>query len=192
MLDEAGHAGCDTAEVNTSHPFAEDADGPVLAGARVLLRPVTDADLPRLTAILAEPSVQRWWAADSSGANGLRAAGDATTFVIELTGAIVGWIQYAEENEPGYRHAGIDLFLDAAHQGHGLGPDAIRTIARYLFDVRGHHRLTIDPAADNERAIRAYRRVGFRPVGVMRQYERGADGTWHDGLLMDLLPGELT
>jgi aminoglycoside 6'-N-acetyltransferase len=28
-------------------------------------------------------------------------------------------------------------------------------------------------------------------VGVMRQYERGADGSWHDGLLMDLLAAEL-
>jgi len=26
----------------------------------------------------------------------------------------------------------------------------------------------------------------------MRQYERGPDGTFHDGLLMDLLRGELT
>lgn len=33
--------------------------------------------------------------------------------------------------------------------------------------------------------------VGFRPVGVMRRYERGADGDWHDGLLMDLLADEL-
>ena len=53
--------------------------------------------------------------------------------------------------------------------------------------MRGHHRLTIDPAAHNARAIKAYSRVGFKPVGVMRQYERGLDGAWHDGLLMDLL-----
>jgi aminoglycoside 6'-N-acetyltransferase len=26
---------------------------------------------------------------------------------------------------------------------------------------------------------------------VMRSYERGPDGTWHDGLLMDLLATEL-
>jgi aminoglycoside 6'-N-acetyltransferase len=64
-------------------------------------------------------------------------------------------------------------------------------VARYLFEHRGHHRITIDPAAHNERAIRSYRRLGFRPVGVMRRYERGADGTWHDGLLMDLLPEDL-
>ena len=61
----------------------------------------------------------------------------------------------------------------------------------HLFEERGHHRLTIDPAAANERAIRAYERVGFRRVGIMRAYERGPDGVWHDGLLMDLLRGEL-
>jgi aminoglycoside 6'-N-acetyltransferase len=112
-------------------------------------------------------------------------------FAIELDGDVIGSIQYAEETDPGYRHAGIDLFLDRAHQGRGLGPDAIRTLARHLIEARGHHRLTIDPAAANDRAIRAYERVGFRPVGVMRRYERGPDGTWHDGLLMDLLAGEL-
>jgi len=43
---------------------------------------------------------------------------------------------------------------------------------------------------DNDRAIRAYRAVGFGPVGVMRAYERAGDGTWHDNLLMDLLAAE--
>jgi aminoglycoside 6'-N-acetyltransferase len=57
--------------------------------------------------------------------------------------------------------------------------------------VRGHHRLTIDPAAANARAIRAYRAIGFRDVGVMRRYERGPDGEWRDALLMDMLAGEL-
>jgi len=43
----------------------------------------------------------------------------------------------------------------------------------------------------NEPAIRCYAKVGFRPVGVMRQYERGGDGRFHDGMLMDLLREEL-
>jgi aminoglycoside 6'-N-acetyltransferase len=34
-------------------------------------------------------------------------------------------------------------------------------------------------------------KVGFRPVGITRQSERGSDGTWHDNLLMDLLADEL-
>ena len=50
----------------------------------------------------------------------------------------------------------------------------------------------IDPRATNLRAIASYRKVGFRDVGIMRRYEQGNDGTWHDGLLMDLLHDELT
>jgi aminoglycoside 6'-N-acetyltransferase len=86
----------------------------------------------------------------------------------------------------------VDIFLTTTRQDQGLGRDAIRTLARYLIDERGHHRLSIDPAADNLRAIRAYEAVGFRRVGVLRRYERGPDGTWHDGVLMDLLAEELS
>jgi aminoglycoside 6'-N-acetyltransferase len=174
-------------------------DGPpTLVGQRVTLRAVRPEDVDRLREILAEPSVGRWWGGSRPGEPDYDVAEDwldveatDTTFVIEVDGAVVGSIQCSEELEPDYRHAGIDLFLDTAHQGAGLGPDAIRTLARWLIDERGHHRLTIDPSAANERAIAAYRRVGFRPVGVMRRYERGPDGTWHDGLLMDLLADEL-
>jgi aminoglycoside 6'-N-acetyltransferase len=168
---------------------------PSLDGSRVHLRPLHADDRDRLRDILAQPQVARWWdTADPEAAADawLVEDDDSVGFAIELEGRLIGSIQYAEEHEPGYRHAGIDLFLDTAHIGRGLGTDAIRALARYLIDVRGHHRLTIDPAAANERAIRAYRRVGFRPVGIMRRYERGPDGTWHDGLLMDLLAGELT
>ncbi len=71
-------------------------------------------------------------------------------------------------------------------------PRTVAALARYLVNDRGHHRLVIDPAADNEPAIRCYAAVGFRPVGIMRRYERDPDGVgWHDGLLMDLLAEEL-
>jgi aminoglycoside 6'-N-acetyltransferase len=66
----------------------------------------------------------------------------------------------------------------------------MRLLARYLFEEHGHHRLTIDPAAENAAAIRAYERVGFRAVGIMRRYERGPDDVWRDGLLMDMLEEE--
>jgi aminoglycoside 6'-N-acetyltransferase len=165
----------------------------VIAGKRVVLRRLTPDDKTRLRAILAEPEVARWWAphGPDEAADGLFDEGEVV-YAIVVNEAVVGAIEFSEENEPDYRYAGIDLFIDAAHQGRGLGRDAIRAMARYLFEERGHHRLTIDPAAANDRAIRAYRRVGFRPVGIMRAYERGPDGTWHDGLLLDLLEGELT
>jgi aminoglycoside 6'-N-acetyltransferase len=167
---------------------------PVLVGQLVRLRPVVPADHARLEAILAEPSVARWWtAASEAGAAADWLAGDeALHLVIEHDGTVVGSMQVEEELDPDYAFASIDLFLASEAQGRGFGPDAIRAMARYLFDEAGHHRITIDPSATNERAIRAYAKVGFRPVGVMRAYERNADGTWHDNLLMDLLAGELT
>ncbi len=84
----------------------------------------------------------------------------------------------------------MDIFLTTPRQGEGLGTEAIRLLASYLFGERGHHRLTIDPAAENVGAIRAYERVGFRAVGIMRKYERGPGGVWRDGLLMDMLEEE--
>ena len=112
-------------------------------------------------------------------------------FFIEVDDVVAGAAQYYEETEPHYRHASIDLYLAGDYQRRGLGPEAVRVLAAYLIDARGHHRLTIDPAVDNTSAIAAYERVGFRPVGVMRQYERRADCSWHDGLLMELLAEEL-
>lgn len=166
-----------------------------LQGHRVSLRPVAHGDAPALGSILADPTVAPWWGRNDNDRllrDVIEPPGEVATYVIEAEGTVVGFIQYSEENEPGYRHAGIDIALGSSWQGRGLGPDAIRTLAQHLFHDRGHHRLTIDPAAANERAIRAYKRVGFRPVGVMRDYEQGDDGSWHDGLLMDLLRGEIT
>lgn len=161
-------------------------------GERVTLRPIRATDADRLLEILREPEVSRWWGdfdADRVRQDLLETT-DEVIYAIEAGGELIGAIQYGEEDDPDYRHAAMDIFLATESQGRGLGTEAIRVLARHLFDERGHHRLTIDPAAANERAIRAYERVGFRPVGVMRKYERGPDGTWHDGLLMDLLVGE--
>ena len=161
------------------------------SGPRLTLRRGTADDVPALEAIRREPEVARWWGRFESGEIAEQFVDHDEAFVIELEGAVIGAIQFEEEEDPMYRHAGIDLFVSPSYWNRGLGAEAVRTLARYLFAERGHHRLTIDPAADNERAIRAYERVGFRRVGVMRRSERGADGTWHDGVLMDLLADEL-
>ena len=171
-----------------AQPGGEKRTGPViLRGERVLLRPVDAEDVERLAQIGSESEVARWWGA--FGVEDIRREFiDASSgFVIEVDGDVVGAIQYAEESEPMYRHASIDIFLTSPRHGQGIGSEAIRVLARYLFDKHGHHRLTIDPAVSNHAAIRAYERVGFRKVGVMRRYERGPDGTWRDGLLMDML-----
>ncbi len=165
-----------------------------LRGREVVLRSTTADDAPILAGILAEPEVARWWGEfdlERVTAELIEGDPEEDPFVIEHDGEVVGYIQAVEEEEPDFRHAGIDLFLRTDAQGRGLGPDAIRTLAIDLIDGRGHHRITIDPAAENSRAIAAYAKLGFRPVGVMRRYQRMRDGRWVDALLMDLLADEL-
>ncbi|MEB8337180.1 aminoglycoside 6'-N-acetyltransferase [Streptomyces endophyticus] len=155
-----------------------------LNGDRVLLRPVASGEDKVLAGIVSEPEVAAWWSPPDDYDDML-----AVVFEDEVIGAI----QFDEENDPEFRRAGIDVFLTARQHGKGLGTDAVRTLARWLVRERGHHRLTIDPAAANTVAIRSYGKVGFKPVGVMRAYWRNhRTGVWEDGLLMDLLAEELT
>ncbi|MGH8775576.1 MAG: GNAT family N-acetyltransferase [Jiangellaceae bacterium] len=163
-----------------------------LRGAVVVLRPVSDRDVDELRRIRYSPEIRRWWGEVEDDDWPFDDDPDATPFTVLVDGRVAGLVQYGEITDEQYRHAGIDLFLDPAVHGRGIGRDTVRTLARHLIEDRGHHRLVIDPAAANEVAIRCYSAVGFRPVGVMRQYERDAEGDgWHDGLLMDLLAPEL-
>jgi aminoglycoside 6'-N-acetyltransferase len=167
----------------------------ILRGERVTVRPGGQADVADLLRILAEPSVARWWGMDAPHddlLDTLEGRSDVVRLVVEVDGQVAGAVEYYEEPQPEYRHANIDVFLGSRFQGRGLGTELVGLVARFLVGDCGHHRLTIDPAVDNVAAIRCYEKVGFRRVGVMREYELGPDGTYHDGLLMDLLAAELT
>ncbi|MEA2220451.1 MAG: aminoglycoside 6-N-acetyltransferase [Solirubrobacteraceae bacterium] len=165
---------------------AEDPNAVTLEGARVLLRRARDDDRAALGAILREPEVARWW-----GPFDPETAFDelGSSFVVVVDGAVAGWLLFEEEDWWQYPHVSFDIALTTALHGRGYGREALRVAIRH-FVGRGHHRFTIDPAADNARAIRTYASVGFKPVGVLRAYER-REGAWHDGLLMDLLADEL-
>ena len=165
---------------------------PTLRGERLVLVPVAAEHVPELRRILATPEVRARWRDEDASPQWPFDDDSATRFAVLVDGEVGGMVQYGEEDEPDYRHASVDIFLDPAVHGRGLGRDVVAALVRYLVRDRGHHRLVIDPAADNEAAIRCYTAVGFRPVGIMRRYERDADGVgWHDGLLMDLLAEEL-
>ncbi|HWH96655.1 MAG TPA: GNAT family protein [Baekduia sp.] len=151
------------------------------------LRPLAADDAPELLRILRTPEVARWWDEPEEGFP-LTDDPDSVRLTIIVDGRVAGLIQYWEETEPKYRHAAIDVFLDPALHDRGLGSEAVRRVVDLLVDERGHHRITIDPAAANAGAIKAYEKVGFRAVGTMRQYERDVGGAgWHDALLMELL-----
>lgn len=165
---------------------------PPIVRGNLTLRPVSEPDVePLARRIATDPVTARWWSpVFETNLRWLREM-LPDEFVIEVEGDVAGIIAFEDSHEPEYRFAAIDIALFGEFIGRGLGPLAIRTLGRWLIDECGHHRLTIDPSVDNARAIRAYEKVGFRRIGVLRSYERQQDGTWGDNLYMDLLAEEL-
>jgi aminoglycoside 6'-N-acetyltransferase len=157
-----------------------------LHGELVTLRPLAEEDTAILREIALTPEVVRWWGEPEDDFP-VGDDPDATRFAVLEEGRLVGLVQYGEEPEEEYRHAWIDVFVDPGRHGRGLGTDAVRTLAQHLLRDRGHHRVTIDPAAANAVAVRSYEKAGFTPVGVMRKAWRGPDGAWQDVLLMELV-----
>ena len=156
-----------------------------LRGERVVLRPTGPEHVERLRAIRQEPEVMaRWGTVEDDFPLGDEPT--ATRFTIFVGDEAAGMLQYTEENDPDYRSAEIDIFLDPGFQNRGLGPDAMKTVIHHLVEERGHHRVVLSVEADNDQGIRAYEKTGFRRVGLMRLSGR-VPGTreWTDEYLME-------
>ena len=149
--------------------------------------------LDRLPTILEEPEVARWWGPpppEGVAEAWLERDADDGVFAIVLDGRVVGSIQYAEENDADYRHAGIDLFLTTDVRARASGrthPDGRAVPLRRPWAPPAD-----DRSGGRERAGDLCLPAGRIPADRHHAgVRRGPDGTLHDGLLMDLLADEL-
>ena len=150
------------------------------------LEPLDARHVKALRALHQQPGVSKWWGPMEPEFPFDEA--ESTRFAIVVDGAVAGLVQYGEEKWPANRHASIDIFVGDAYAGHGIGTEVMRRAIRMLIDERGHHRITIDPAVENEPAIRCYEKAGFRRIGILeRSYREPWSGEWRDELLMELV-----
>jgi aminoglycoside 6'-N-acetyltransferase len=163
----------------------------MITGKTVQMRPIAAEDVAELRRIHLTPEVSAFWGEMAEGFPDDEP--ESTRFTILHEGRVAGLIQYGEEEEPDFRRAWIDIFVDPALHGRGVGTEAVRVLMRHLIDVRGHHRITIDPALENGAAIRSYTKAGFKPVGVCHAAWRNPAGEWRDELYMEYveLPGDV-
>ncbi|MFE2374266.1 GNAT family N-acetyltransferase [Streptomyces sp. NPDC059398] len=139
-----------------------------IAGEATLLVPATDEHLSLLAQWFADPEFVRDWggrplAREEVAAKYTGRRHPAVVSLLVLRGVdAVGYAQYVPA---GPHEGGIDMVLVPHAQGQGYGPDAARALVRYLHTVVGWDRVTVDPEASNHRAIRAWSKAGFRPVG---------------------------
>jgi RimJ/RimL family protein N-acetyltransferase len=73
--------------------------------------------------------------------------------------------------------------------GEGYGTEATRLVIDYAFTVLGLHNVMLRVFSYNERAIRAYQKVGFREIGRRRQAQRIGNRVY-DVVLMDILASD--
>jgi RimJ/RimL family protein N-acetyltransferase len=88
------------------------------------------------------------------------------------------------------RTAGLGIAIgDKAYWGRGYGREAVGLLVDYGFRMLNLRRVYLDVHAGNERAIRAYRAVGFVEEGRLREHV-WTDGGYDDLVYMGLLRDE--
>lgn len=152
---------------------------------------VDESDLPLINAWITHPHVARWWDSDAFTAADLEdtrvslwlVCSDEHPFAFIQDYAVHGWPDHHFGYLPeGAR--GIDQFIGVeAMLGRGHGPAFIRAHLGRLFDA-GVPVVGTDPHPDNIRAIRAYRKAGFRITG------RAQATDWGLALRMECRPGD--
>lgn len=141
--------------------------GPVVHGELTRLVPASEDDLRLLAGWFADPGfVEHWGGAPLSreevAAKYLgRRRPEVESFVVLAREEPVGYAQYWYA---GAAEGGLDLVLIAGARGRGLGPDAARALVNHVCGTLEWQRVTVDPAATNVRAVRAWEKAGFRRV----------------------------
>ncbi|KQZ82989.1 aminoglycoside adenylyltransferase [Mesorhizobium sp. Root157] len=153
------------------------------AGPTYDFRAVTEADLAMIARWLAQPHMAGWWGDPETEIASIREHIDSDSvepLIVELDGRPIAYLQsydpHLEDDHPyadqPFGTLGIDLSIGVPELvGIGHGSAIVRQFVADLFE-EGAPRVIIDPHPDNSRAIRAYEKAGFRPIG-RRQSEYG-------------------
>lgn len=132
---------------------------------------------------LGEPHMREWWGDPEEELGFIRdmVEGRDTTrpFLIALDGTPIGYIQYwfiGHHQNAEWTKAnpwlldlpsetiGVDLSIGCPDRlSMGIGPVALAAFVA-LLRRQGYASIIIDPDCNNERAVRAYVKAGFRPV----------------------------
>ena len=165
------------------------------------LRPVRGDEVELLERWRADPEAQGrfgWFGFTPPGtlrrrhdADGLLGA-DRGNLIVEAAGTPVGEVTYITVHHgppPASRAFNIGIWLLPEHRGRGLGAEAQRQLAAYLFATTTVERVEASTDVANAAEQRALERAGFTREGVLRRAQF-REGGFHDLVLYSKLRGE--
>lgn len=168
----------------------------MISKGNISLRPVenVEGDMRLLLKWLTNPEVLRWaygedapWDLEKITEQfGKKTTGDSSTVgcFIALGGKEIGYIQYFPIEEDSYKFNsremygkvvggfGIDIFIGEPELwGQGIGGRAVDLIVEWLRNNTTARLICADPATDNERGLRFWKKNGFEPIGLIENYD---------------------
>jgi aminoglycoside 6'-N-acetyltransferase len=149
-------------------------------------RPMATDDLPRLRTWLAQPHVAEWWDTPGDAAAAFEAADGerigrahaVAPWIVELGGSAIGFVQWYRVADEAAWFPGVDIPTDTVALDVAIGePDHLdrgvgrRVVLEFVHHVLrsmapGSSEVWVDPNPRNERAVRAFRAVGFSDTGI--------------------------
>jgi UDP-4-amino-4,6-dideoxy-N-acetyl-beta-L-altrosamine N-acetyltransferase len=172
---------------------------PFLIGTSLYLRPLEREDAPLVQPWINDPHVTRTLRtcrpislrAEEAFIERISQSEQDIGFVIVLHATerpigVTGLTQIDWVN----RHAGFGLLIGEKEEwGNGYGTEATRLVVRHAFTALNLNRVWLHVYEYNERALRAYEKVGFKKEGALRQ-EKFREGRYWDTITMAILREE--
>ena len=163
----------------------------MIRGKKVVLRPTEESDYPLIHAWMNHPEVWRYM--DYEAPYSLtdvkddieRSRKEGTPFTIQVGDRPIGRIglnQFRRRD----RICSMYMFIgEPAFWGAGYAHDAVMALLGYAFDRFDLHQIELWTLADNNRAMRMYRRCGFVEEATLRD-RSWKQGRWVDHVVMSV------
>ncbi len=162
----------------------------MLQGERVVLRPIQARDRERLYDLVETIEVRAMAHTDPPLPISLEEIEardrrwieerhpDSAWFAIDVDAETIGMCGLHAIDHY-HQRADVGIRIGKPYWGRGHGQDAVRTLVGYGFSQLNLVKISLQVLADDERAVGAYRKVGFVEEGRLR------DHTWFDGMRRD-------
>ena len=163
----------------------------MIRGRTVRLRPVEESDYPLFHRWMNDPEVWRYMdyelpftlADVRDDIERSRSEGQPFTILVgEQAIGRIGLNQFRDRD----RICALYMFIgEQGSWGHGFARDAVMTLVDYAFDRMDLNLIELWSLADNDRALRMYRRCGFVEEGRLRE-RSFKEGRWVDHVTMSV------
>ena len=171
----------------------------ILKGKKVILRPVRMDDAPRFVKWFNDSEVyqfvitkgiklkdEREWIKQRIEG---KIKDDLFLCIDTKAGAHIGSIGLHKINKRN-KNASFGITIgDKKYWNRGLGSEAAQLIINYGFKKLKLHRIDLDVYSDNPRAIKVYKRLGFKKEGTKRDH-RLWKGKYYNSYFMAILDRE--